>query len=288
MVSSLASAQPPSSTQPADTTLVPVPQHMQKDIPALRTRAELDAILGKGQIQQPSRELHVVLLAGPKDHGPGEHDYPAWQRAWHRLLSQAPKTRVTTAWEKPTEADLQSADVLVIFKHRSWPSELNESMEKFLGRGGGIVLFHFAVDCNQNADAGRHLGLYWGPGAKFRHGWLDLQFKAKGEDLLGGLAGRTFRFHDESYWRLTGVPEEIDVWATAIEDDGDGRQAAVPLLWNRQVGKGRVHVNILGHYNWTFNDPLFRVIALRGIAWAAGEPIDRFSPVVTTDVSWKE
>jgi type 1 glutamine amidotransferase len=29
--------------------------------------------------------------------------------------------------------------------------------------------------------------------------------------------------------------------------------------------------SIPGHYNWTFDDPLYRVIVLRGIAWAARE-----------------
>jgi type 1 glutamine amidotransferase len=27
--------------------------------------------------------------------------------------------------------------------------------------------------------------------------------------------------------------------------------------------------SIPGHYNWTFDDPLYRVIVLRGIAWAS-------------------
>jgi len=60
------------------------------------------------------------------------------------------------------------------------------------------------------------------------------------------------------------------------------------VIWNRQVGGGRVHVNILGHYNWTFNDPVFRVLVLRGIAWAAGEPVDRFNGLVLLDVDLKE
>ena len=62
---------------------------------------------------------------------------------------------------------------------------------------------------------------------------------------------------------------------------GKGEAAPIPLLWNRQTGKGRVHVNILGHYNWTFNDPLFRILLLRAIAWAAKEPVDRFNDLAT-------
>jgi hypothetical protein len=41
-----------------------------------------------------------------------------------------------------------------------------------------------------------------------------------------------------------------------------------------------VFVSIPGHFSWTFDDPLFRVLLLRGIAWAAREPVDRFNDLV--------
>ncbi|MEP0845024.1 MAG: ThuA domain-containing protein [Phycisphaerae bacterium] len=281
------------ATRPAGPTLVPVPEAMRKDVPPPRTRAEVAALIGEAPKPDKLRDVHIVLVAGPKDHGPGEHDYPAWQKAWQTLLSQAPRTKVTTAWEKPTADDLKSADALILFKHTAWPKEMNADVAAFLDRGGGVMLLHFAVDCFANPQGGEQfLGLYWGPGAKYRHGWLDLEFTkpadGRDEPLLRGLAGRKLRFHDESYWRLTGSPASIETLAGAMEDDGDGRMIRVPLVWNRRVGKGRVHVNILGHYNWTFNDPAFRVVALRGIAWTAGEPIDRFNDLVGVDVTFRE
>jgi hypothetical protein len=30
-----------------------------------------------------------------------------------------------------------------------------------------------------------------------------------------------------------------------------------------------------GHYNWTFDDPIFRLLAFRDITWAAAQPADR-------------
>ena len=42
-------------------------------------------------------------------------------------------------------------------------------------------------------------------------------------------------------------------------------------------GKGRVFVSIPGHFSWSFDDPLFRILLLRGIAWAGREPVDRFN-----------
>ena len=43
---------------------------------------------------------------------------------------------------------------------------------------------------------------------------------------------------------------------------------------------GRVFVSIPGHYSWTFDDPIFRIVVLRGLAWVSREPIDRFNALV--------
>jgi type 1 glutamine amidotransferase len=270
-------------------TLLPVPQARAKEAPPARSRAEVEALLKGADEKAPTRAIHVVLVAGKKDHGPGEHDYPAWQKAWAKLLSRAAKTQVTTAWEKPGAEDFKTADVMVLFKHAAWPKELNPQVDAYFARGGGMVLLHYAVDAGGNAESvGRHIGLRWGPGARFRHGWVELSFEAKSDSpILRGLAGRKLRFHDETYWRLTGDVSGIQVLATAVEKEKDG-EVTIPLLWNRRTGKGRLHVNILGHYNWTFNDPLFRILVLRAVAWAAGEPVDRFNDLATAGVALKD
>ena len=41
------------------------------------------------------------------------------------------------------------------------------------------------------------------------------------------------------------------------------------MVWVKEREKGRVFVCIPGHYTWTMDDPLYRVLVLRGIAWAA-------------------
>jgi type 1 glutamine amidotransferase len=65
------------------------------------------------------------------------------------------------------------------------------------------------------------------------------------------------------------------VIATGVED-----KAARPLFWTVERDRGRVFVSIPGHYSWTFDDPLFRVLPLRGMAWAAKELVDRFNDLV--------
>ena len=59
-------------------------------------------------------------------------------------------------------------------------------------------------------------------------------------------------------------------------------------LRRREAGKGRVFVSIPGHYTWTFDDPLFRLLILRGLAWTAHEPVDRFNDLCNVGARMKE
>ena len=43
------------------------------------------------------KPLRIVLVDGEKDHGTGEHDYPAWKKVWTPLLAKAALTTVDAA-----------------------------------------------------------------------------------------------------------------------------------------------------------------------------------------------
>ncbi|MBX3439537.1 MAG: c-type cytochrome, partial [Planctomycetaceae bacterium] len=78
---------PPDQLKDLLTFLLIPPPHMPLDSPeqppTARSFAEVAAVLaGAPDPPQPTRPLHVVLVAGEKDHGPGEHGYPAWQKVW--------------------------------------------------------------------------------------------------------------------------------------------------------------------------------------------------------------
>jgi type 1 glutamine amidotransferase len=49
------------------------------------------------------------------------------------------------------------------------------------------------------------------------------------------------------------------------------------LVWSFQRGPGRVFASIPGHYSWTLEDPLWRTLVLRGIAWAGHRDPDTFT-----------
>ncbi len=253
-------------------------------VPPPRRRDEVETVL-KGAVPPagPRKRLHVVLVAGKKDHGPGEHDYPLWQRRWLNLLGMAEDVRVGEAMDWPTKEQLATADVLVFNSaNPAWSAAKGPELDAFLERGGGVVYFHFAVNGGAAAPAlAERIGLAWGKGAKFRHGPLELSFPDAEHPVTRGF-GKT-SFVDESYWKMIGDPKKIHVLANAVED-GEPQ----PLMWTKEQGKGRVFVSILGHFTWTFDDPLFRVLVLRGLAWTAREPVERFNSLATVGARVRE
>jgi type 1 glutamine amidotransferase len=166
--------------------------------------------------------------------------------------------------------------VLVFFQHGTWTPERAKDVDAFLARGGGLVYIHWAVDGSPDAPGfAQRIGLAsHGGQIKYRHGPLDLGFETGAKHPIGRNFTRV-HFHDESYWNLRGDPKSINLLATSVEEG-----QPTPQFWTLEPSKGRVFVSIPGHYSWTFDDPLFRVLLLRGIAWTAREPVDRFNDLV--------
>jgi type 1 glutamine amidotransferase len=259
--------------------LLPAPQ-MPRDYPGprpkLRTVKEVQAALaGAPQPPEPARPLRIVLVAGPKDHGPGEHDYPAWQKAWAELFSTADRVEVVTAWEWPSRKDFQQADVMVFYQHGNWNGDRAADVDAFLDRGGGLVYIHWAIDGQKGGrEFADRIGLAALGGVGFRHGPLTLEFNAATKHPIIRNFD-TLALTDETYWKMVGNLSADRILGTAVEEN-----QPQPQLWTMEPRNGRVFVSIPGHYSWTFDDPLFRVLLLRGIAWAAREPVDRFNDLV--------
>lgn len=116
-----------------------------------------------------------------------------------------------------------------------------------------------------------------GGSIKYRHGEMDIDLRP-GADHPITRNLHHIELEDEAYWELTGDPSQINLLGTSIEDG-----APQPIFWTVEQGPGRVFVSIPGHYSWTFDDPLFRTLLLRGIAWAGHRNVDRFNELVTLD-----
>jgi type 1 glutamine amidotransferase len=271
--------------------------------------------------EQELRALDIVLLADVKDHGPGAHDYPLWQKRWglllggkqvgagsetqvnldgppaagnwRRIAAGAPKVNVATAWKWPSKEQMESAELIVMFCYRSgggertWSDQRREELEAYLSRGGGFVAVHSATYTPQDLSAPNGDRVAALTGAAFdrsiqvRHGAIALKITAPDDPICLGLPG-TIDFVDEPYWPPRGDLSKVRVLAASeerIQKDADPT-APQPMFWTHQHGEGRVFACVLGHFNWTFDDPYFRILLLRGMAWAAGESPYRFDPLV--------
>ncbi len=272
------------------------------------------ALAPKSPATNNLRRLNIVLLADKKDHGPNEHDYPLWQKRWSLLiggekaamssethvnlygtpsadksddvLAGIPKVELSTAWVWPSDRQFESADLIVMFCHgrTRWNEQKIEQVEEYLAAGGGFVVVHSAIITNAQLSErlARVIGQTWEDGyTRFRHGEMDLEITANDHPICLGL-GRTIHFLDEAYWPFRGDTDKIKILATSDEtiSKGASETKPEPMFWTCRPGKGRVFGCALGHYTWTFDDPYFRTLLLRGMAWAAGESPYRFDRLI--------
>ncbi len=251
--------------------------------PPKRTPDEISTLLA-GAPEPPAaiRPLKVLLVSGPKTHGVGEHDYPRWREAWARLFTLADKTSIDLAFEWPTPAQWAAADAVMFFRKGDWSDERGREFDAFLARGGGAVFIHWAVEGGVHApDLAARLGYASDSNlTKYRHGLVHLDFAPAAKHPIARNLSKV-SFIDETYWNLVPSREtKPNHLATAIEAG-----ASHPQCWVTEPAPGgRIFVTLGGHYSWTFDDPVFRTLVLRGLAWTANEPVDRFNNLVRAGV----
>ncbi|MEO5802391.1 MAG: ThuA domain-containing protein, partial [Verrucomicrobiota bacterium] len=95
---------------------------------------------------QSQKPLRVFIRAGVKTHGPGQHDHPRFLSEWTILLSER-GAKADGAMKFPSEEQLENSDVLLLYAAQagSVSNEERASLERFLKRGGGLVVIHDAV-----------------------------------------------------------------------------------------------------------------------------------------------
>jgi len=208
--------------------------------PELRSRAEVNAVLGKAPkpaLDTSLRPLTILFAGGAKDHPPRSHSHDVLPKRWKVLLGGAGPgdEAVTNMYRPKMEADL--------------------------------------------------LGLAKGTDSRYKHKVVTLKLPQSPHPIMHGLPG-TFTVADECFWNLQGDRSKITALATSDEIVGD-QVRAEPVIWAYERGKGRVVASTLGHFDWTFDDPFFRTILLRGIAWTAGESPYRFDPLILRGIPLK-
>jgi type 1 glutamine amidotransferase len=296
----------------------------EKDVPEPRSGSEVEAVLAKVpgvDDKMRARKLNIVLVADEMDHGSHEHGYPLWQKRWQLLLggknsgSEAkqlnlfgppvkvdadeidagtPNVTVTTAWKWPSKEQFKTADLVAVFCYGHWTGERVADVKGLLERGAGFVAMHPCCIVDEGTgleeEVTELIGLVWKHGyTGYRHGHMDLKITAPDHPICKGLPP-SIHFLDEAYFPLVGDLDKVTVIGTSdekVSEDGDAIKPET-MFWTYKYGKGRVYGCILGHYNWTFDDPYLRILLLRGMAWAAGESPYRFDHLVLRGVPLRD
>ncbi len=223
--------------------------------------------------------LRVFLRCGPKTHGPGDHDHPAFARDWQPLLTQAGmKVSVGDADAKgvqtfPSDEELARTDVLVIHRQGGGDFKPDERarVAKFAARGGSFVVIHAGAVAGNDASADFYKDLVGGSWrqkvTKWREGPMELKFVDKEHPISKGVAD--FGMKDEIYYDMD-LRADIHPLATAPTPKkvGDGFEAQTQLWTYERPGAQRAFVFIPGHTYVNFSRSDVKLLLFRGIAWA--------------------
>ena len=222
--------------------------------------------------------LRVFIRGGVKTHGPNQHDHPRLLKDWTTLLNER-GMKADGAMNFPSAIQLGETDVVIIYAADGMKIEGEQriNFEKFLQRGGGVVVIHDGVVSGQGSDNPNWtkdvIGGAWrwdlpeGRRTKWYEGEVGLYFVAPENPLVSGISN--FDWTDEIYYDLDMAPD-VNVLATSFHSVF----IIAPQIWTYEKTRPggsqayRAFVSLPGHQYDVFNTPHYRAILMRGIAWA--------------------
>ena len=266
-------------------------------------REEVMKLTGDWKDAKLSRDIRILWLYGPEDHGGGEHDYIRIKELFVPMLETIPRVTVEEAYQFPSQEQFDRADLMIQFLHL--PDLTDEQLKLFQGfvnRGGSVVSIHEScivrpveranklagcIGCSWQGNRDSH----WG---KFSH---DHPLFLKTEHPAFAGLPRSVLLNDESYWSLLKRDNVEVIGTIASRSNKDSAPFADILksegarseaFWTYTSGKGRVFGTTTGHYTYTYYDPIYRLILLRGIAWSLKEDPAPFMPLVFHGITSEE
>lgn len=229
--------------------------------------------------------MHVYLWAGLKSHMQGQHDYPQFLADWSKILTEHGAV-VDGALHPPSSADLEHADVVVIYKgDAAYLSDAEKAaLTEFVKRGGGLVSLHDSL-CGPDPA---YFASLVGGGKK--HGEVNYTLDApvhyeivdKANPIMKDMSDITI--WDEAFFKMTWAKDpEIHVLANVTipptHSAGEHKGEVVPQIWTYEHTlpggqPARAFVWMQGHTYANFANYQLQRMLLRGIAWAGKRPVD--------------
>ena len=276
------------------------PQNIIAKPNPLIAKAEVEKFTGDGQGAKLSREVRILWLYGPEDHRGGEHDYIRIKELFVPLLKEIPRVSIDEAFQFPSQDQFDQADLLIQYLHLPELTPGQFAMyQAFVDRGGAVVSLHESCivrPINQAEKLAGCIGCAWkgnndSKWSKFGHD--DTLVLDTTHPAFEGLPS-TVKLNDESYWDLLARDQVRVIGAiapAAIAEEASfqevlaGEGVRSQAFWTYTSGQGRVFGTTTGHYTYTFHDPMYRLLLMRGVAWALAEKPGPFMPVVFAGIT---
>ena len=249
--------------------------------------------------QSTAEPVRILLVAGPKSHGPGEHDFPLGASVLQHALNESGlkvSAEVVTEW--PKEEHLAAAAVIVLYGDgleahlaNGHAAELRRAWEG----GSGLAVLHFALEPSAEEAELRALfddalGGAFEPGWSVNPVWTIDSVPRTGHPLAAGVT--KIQLRDEWYFHLRfrreaaiepvllALPETEVLGEDGPRSGNPAVRAALArgdaqvLAWTLTDAAGRRGFGFTGgHYHRNWYDDAFRTLVLNGIVWAAGKSV---------------
>jgi type 1 glutamine amidotransferase len=229
----------------------------------------------------------ILLVAGRKSHGPGDHEFFAGTAILKNLLKQTPGVWPIMArdgWPQD-ESLFDIADCIVLYMdggggHPAIRPERMKLIQKQLDRGAGWVNIHYAVEYPEKVGSTVKgwLGGYYETGYSINPHWDAHIRSLPDHPITRGV--KPFTLRDEWYYNMRFVEDKqgvTPILQAVPPDDTRRTQAAAlrkgqieTLAWAYERPDGGRSFGFTGahfHRNWA--DENFRRVVVNAILWAA-------------------
>jgi type 1 glutamine amidotransferase len=229
----------------------------------------------------------IVLVAGHKSHGPGDHEFFAGCAILMKLLKQTPGVFPVMArdgWPKSPKT-FKGARAVVFYMdggggHPIIQKGHREVVQKLMDAGVGFVNLHYAVEYpkNQSDHVLAWLGGYYETGFSTNPHWKADFSSLPKHPITRGV--KPFQIQDEWYFNIRFAPESKKVVPilNAVPPDSTrgtaeakkyaGRSEIVAWAFEREQG-GRSFGFTGGHFHRNWGDENFRRLVVNAILWTA-------------------
>ncbi len=245
------------------------------------------------QPPKDSKATKIVLVAGRRSHGKGEHEFFAGCSVLMRLLQQTPEVFPVMArdgWPKNPKT-FEDAKSVVFFMdggggHPIIQKDHRDVVQKLMDKGVGFVNLHYAVEYpkSQSDHVLQWLGGYYETGYSTNPHWKAEIKSLPEHPITNGV--KPFALQDEWYFNMRFKPEMEGVTpilkatppdrarGTAAAREHKGREEILAWAFNRANG-GRSFGFTGAHFHKNWGDENFRRLVVNAILWTAKRDVPK-------------